>query len=85
MTENMNELNLEQMEDVNGGKGYYGGYKNKPAAKAGCKIYQIKPRENLSHIASANRTTVAAIMAVNKGAIVDAGKIRAGYFIYIPV
>ena len=83
MIEN-NELNLETLEEVQGGAGYYGGYKTRPEAKAGCKIYQIKPRETLSGIAAANNTTVQAIMAVNKGAISDPGKIRAGFFIYIP-
>ena len=86
MTENMNnELNLENLEQVNGGKGYYGGYRTKPGARAGYKIYKIQPGDALQRIATHFRTTVDAIMFANRAVLVDPGKIRAGYYIYIPM
>ena len=86
MTENMNnELNLENLEQVNGGKGYYGGYRNRPAEKAGYRIYQIQPGDALQRIATHFRTTVDAIMFANRAVRVDPGKIRAGYYLYIPM
>ena len=87
MTENMNnnELNLENLEQVNGGKGYYGGYRTKPGARAGYKIYKIQPGDNMGKIAKANRTTVDAIMNANWEVVEDPGKIRAGFYLYIPV
>ena len=85
MTEN--ELNLNEMEEVAGGAGKDGpGGSAKPLPpKDGCIVYQIKPGETLGRIATAHRTTVAKIMAVNKGLLVNQNFIRAGFYIYIPV
>lgn len=79
--ENMNELNINELENVTGGK--CGGYSKKPAAKAGCKIYRIVSGDTLIKIAARNKTTVKAIMAVNPE-LKDAGFIVAGCYIYIP-
>lgn len=83
MTENNIELNAEELEEVSGGKGKYGGYAKKPRPKAGCKVYQIKSGETLGQIAARNRTTVARIMAVNPE-LTDPNRIMAKYWIYIP-
>ena len=81
--ENMNELNLNELENVTGGKDE-AGYEQKPKAKKGCKIHQIQKGETLGKIARANNTTVEAIMKVNP-VIKNASFIIAGYYIYIPV
>jgi len=87
MEENLNELNEELLEDVTGGKTAvpYGGYRTKPKAKAGYEIYQIKSGDTLGKIAFNKHTTQAAIMAANKDVLKDANRIRAGYYLYIPV
>ena len=84
MNENISELNLEDMEKVSGGAPGYGGYPEKPPKKAGCKIYHIKQGDTLGKIAREKGTTVELIMAVNPE-IKDYNKIRAGWYIYIPV
>ena len=81
--ENMNELNLNELEDVTGGKNE-GGYETKPKDKKNCKIYQIKQGDRLGKIATANNTTVKAIMDVNPE-LKNANFIVIGCYIYIPV
>jgi len=77
-----NELNLEQMESVSGGKSSYGGYSVRPKDKAGFIIIQIRHGDNLSKIASAYDTTVKQILADNP-CIIDPNKIMSGYYLYI--
>ena len=77
--ENM-ELNLNEMEQVNGGDG---GYKHKPAEKYGYFIYRIQEGDNLTYIAKRFGTTVKAIVAANP-TITNPNFIRSGYYIYIP-
>ena len=83
-----NELNLNELEEVTGGAGKtqapYGGMKDYPPEKAGCKIYKIASGDKLGNIAKNNGTTVERIMAVNP-TIKNANNIRAGYYIYIPL
>ena len=81
--ENMNELNINELENVTGGKDE-GGYSKKPAAKAGCKIYKIVSGDTLIKIANRNNTSVEAIMKVNPE-LKKASFIVAGCYIYIPV
>ena len=81
--ENMNELNLNELENVTGGKDE-AGYEKKPRAKKGCEIYQIQKGDTLGKIAKRKGTTVEKIMAVNP-VIKNASFIIAGYYIYIPV
>lgn len=78
----MTELNLNEMEQVAGGKNE-GGYEKKPKPKAGCKIYQIKRGDKLGVIARNNNTTVEKIMAVNPE-LKNPNFIVAGCYIYIP-
>ena len=80
--ENMNELNLNELENVTGGKDE-GGYAKMPKAKAGCKIYKIVHGDTLTKIANRNGTSVKKIMAVNPE-LKDAGFIVSGHYIYIP-
>ena len=82
MDENM-ELNLEQMDEVSGGK-KHGGYDKKPREKAGCKIYRVVHGDTLTKIANRNNTTVKKIMAVNPE-LSDPGFIVSGLYIYIPI
>ena len=79
--ENMEELNLEEMSDVAGGK--CGGYSKKPGAKQGCKIHKVVHGETLSKIATHYGTTVKKIMSVNPE-LTDASFIVSGCYIYVP-
>ena len=75
------ELNLNEMEEVSGGKG---GSKKELARKEGVIVYQIERGDTLKKIASWYGTTVDAIMAANIGIIRNADDITAGYYIYVP-
>ncbi len=84
MEENKNvELNMEEMDEVSGGKRVAGGSKNPLAPKAGYVVYQILPNDNLTKIATKYHTTVAKIMSANPS-IKDKNLIRAGFYIYVP-
>ena len=83
MMENTMELNLEQMEDVAGGKATYGGFEKKPAEKNGFVIYRIQSGDALGRIARKYKTTVEKILAANLS-ITNPNRIMAGYYIYIP-
>ena len=77
------ELNLEELEEVTGGKSA-GGYSKKPKAKAGCKIYKVVSGDTLTKIAHRNGTTVERIMRVNSE-LENPNFIVAGCYIYVPV
>ena len=77
------ELNLEEMEEIIGGKNN-GGYDRRPQEKPGCVIYKIGAGQTLGKIARANGTTVEQIMKVNKE-LKNPNFIRAGAYIYLPV
>lgn len=81
--ENMNELNLNELENVTGGKNE-GGYEKKPGKKSGCEIYQIQKGDTLGKIARAKNTTVQKIMDVNPE-LTNRNFILIGCYIYIPV
>ncbi len=80
--ENMNELNVNQLEEVSGGK--YGGYSKKPPERAGCKIIKIASGDNLGKIARRNGTTVEVLMALNSAVLDNPNQIMAGYYLYVP-
>ena len=80
--ENMQEMNLDELEQVVGGKNE-GGYTKKPKAKKNCFIYRIKSGDKLGVIARENGTTVDAIMRVNPE-LKNPNFIVAGCYIYIP-
>ena len=76
------ELNLNEMEEVVGGKNE-GGYLRKPAARAGRKIYKIVSGDTLIKIANRNNTTVDKLMAINPE-LKNTNYIVAGCYIYVP-
>lgn len=78
----MMELNLDEMENVTGGRNEQG-YETKPKKKAGCKLYQIKRGDTLGKIARANGTTVKEIMRLNPN-IKNPNLIGLGYWLYLP-
>ena len=79
--DNMNELNLNEMEGIAGGKG--GSSKELPK-KDGYIVYQIEPGDNLTKIAKWYGVTVQKIKDANPGLIKNVNDITAGYYIYIP-
>ena len=80
--DNMNELDLNEMEMISGGRG---GSPTPLPKKAGYIVYQIEANENLTRIAKRFGTTVKAIQNANSDTIDDPNFIRAGFWIYIPV
>ncbi len=77
----MQELNMEEMEEVNGGKG---GYAKKPDTKYGFELYQIQRGDTLIRIANNKGCTVDEIKNANRSVIKSINDITAGYWIYIP-
>ena len=75
------ELNLNEMENVNGGRG---GSPTMLPEKKGFFVHQIASGENLTRIAKKFGTTVKAIMDANP-TIDNANFIRTGFYIYVPV
>ena len=80
--ENMKELNLNEMEAVNGGV-RAGGTKEKPEAKAGYIIHQITDTDTVYGLAKKYHTTMDAIVKANPS-IEDKRLIRTGYWLLIP-
>ena len=76
------ELNLNEMEEVSGGKNE-GGYARKPREKAGCKIYKIKSGDTLIKIAKHHGTTAEHLMRINPE-LTNRSIIVAGCYIYVP-
>ena len=76
------ELNLNEMEEVVGGKNE-GGYVKKPAARAGRKIYRVASGDTLIKIAHRYNTTVDKIMAMNPE-LKNRNFIVSGCYIYVP-
>ena len=80
METNMNELNLNEMKNISGGKG---GSPTVLPRKDGYIVYQIASGDTLGRIARRYNTTVNAIVAANT-TITNPNDITAGYWIYIP-
>ena len=76
------ELNLNELEDVSGGKNG-GGFTRRPEDREGRSIYQIEKGDTLGKIARRNGTTVNDIMAVNPE-LKNKNYIVSGCYIYIP-
>ena len=74
------ELNLNEMEEINGG---FGGSPTPLPKKSGFDVYKIKSGDNLTRIAKAYKTTVNYLMSINP-TITDKNDITAGYYIYVP-
>ena len=76
----MNELNLNEMEVVNGGNG---GSQTKLPEKDGFRVYRIVDGDNLTRIAKKFNTTVPYLMKINP-TITNKNFIRAGFYMYVP-
>ena len=76
----MNELNVNEMEEVAGGRG---GSRKMLPDKAHYVVYRIQKGDTLSFLAYDCRTTVKALMRANP-AIKNPNDITAGYYIYLP-
>ena len=76
------ELNLNEMEEVVGGKNE-GGYVKKPAERAGRKIYKVVSGDTLIKIARRHNTTADKLMAINPE-LKNKNYIVAGCYIYVP-
>lgn len=74
------ELNLNELEAVNGGKG---GSPNPLPEKSGFKRHKIVSGETLSGIANKYGTTVNYLMSINP-TITNKNDITAGFWIYVP-
>ena len=77
----MNELNLNEMEAVSGGRG---GYAKKPGPRLGCDLYQNKKNETLIRIAKRYGVTWRDLKEMNADVIKNANDITDGYWIYVP-
>ena len=77
--ENM-ELNMKEMEKVNGG---FGGSPNPLPAKQGCEVYKIQRGNTLIRIANKFHTTVDTLLALNP-TITNKNDITTGFYIYVP-
>jgi hypothetical protein len=76
------ELNLNEMEEVNGGK-VAGGLRYKPAAKAGYILHKITAKDTVWGLAKRYHCTMDAIVRANLS-IQDKRLIRTNYWLYIP-
>ena len=76
----MNELNLNEMEMINGGRG---GSPTMLPERDGYWVYRIKSGDCLSRIAGTYGTTAENLKRVNS-TIHNVNDITAGYYIYIP-
>ena len=76
----MSELNLNEMEMINGGKG---GSPSRLPDRPGFLVYRIQSGDCLSKIAGRNGTTAEYLMRINS-TIHNINDITAGYYIYIP-
>lgn len=79
-----NELNLEQMEEVSGGR-FQGGSRTELPDKAGFKKYKIKSGDSLGRIAKKNHTTVDELARINADYIKNVNDITTGRWIYLPL
>ena len=80
--ESMMELNLVEMEEVNGGV-VAGGLRYKPAAKAGYILHKITAKDTVWGLARKYHCSMDAIVAANPS-IEDRRLIRTNYWLYIP-
>lgn len=79
----MNVLNMDELENVTGGKNEKGlEYKPKKIPK-GCVLYQIKRGDTMKKIAQDHGITTAELMKLNPN-IVNANSIVAGFYLFVP-
>ena len=78
--DNMMEMNLNEMEKINGGNG---GSRTVLPAKQGFQVYKIVSGDNLTKIARKFKTTVDYLFSINPE-ITNKNFIRAGFYMYVP-
>ena len=76
----MDELNMNEMETINGGRG---GSATRLPDKPGYRVYKIKSGDCLSKIAGHYGTTAEFLKSINS-TIHNINDITAGYYIYVP-
>ena len=74
------ELNLNEMETVSGGKG---GSPTPLAPTAVFDVYRVESGDTLTRIAGKFKTSVSYLMAINP-TISSKNDITAGYYMYVP-
>ena len=77
----INEVNVNEMENVVGGRG---GYRKPPAPIPGLEIYRIKEHDTLIRIAKRYGTTWMELQELNAEVIPNKNDITTGYYIYVP-
>ena len=80
---NAMELNMNELELVNGGRAVAGGLAHKPAAKAGYILHKITAKDTVWGLAKRYHCTMDAIVRANLS-IQDKRLIRTNYWLYIP-
>ena len=80
---NAMELNMKELELVNGGA-VAGGLAHKPAAKAGYILHKITARDTVWGLSRKYHCSMDAILDANPS-IEDKRLIRTNYWLYIPV
>ena len=80
---NAMELNMNELELVNGGRAVAGGLAHKPAAKAGYILHKITARDTVWGLSRKYHCSMDAILAANPS-IKDKRLIRTNYWLYIP-
>ena len=77
----MTELNLNEMEQVSGGRG---GSSSKLPPNGGCNVYRIQGGDNLTKIARRYGTSIEFLMNINEGIIKNRNDITTGCYMYVP-
>ena len=77
----MTELNLNEMEQVSGGRG---GSSSKLPPKGGCSVYRIQGGDNLTKLARRYGTSIEFLMNINEGIIKNRNDITTGCYMYVP-
>ena len=79
----MNELTMNEMDEVSGGRVAAGGLKNKPGAKAGYILHKITANDTVWGLSRRYHCSMDASLKANPS-IKDARLIRTNYWLYIP-
>ena len=75
------EMNINEMESINGSKG---GSRNKLPGKAGLQVYRIVHGDTLHRIANRFKTNIATLKKLNP-TIKNISDITAGFYLYVPM
>ena len=81
--ESIKELNLNQLEEVIGGRNEKGYEYYPKKIPAGCDVYKIQRGDTMKDIAKRYGLDTAGLMKLNKN-IQDPSKIVAGFYLFVP-